>query len=111
MGVKTLVHNDAELIALFDDYGVEEIENEFDIVFAFIDGKFPDDPEVNDTLDVDRKVFRKKSDDYFPLQYPCIVVTFWEKTYDRLGRLEFRFTKYVYENDWHDICIDSIDCK
>jgi hypothetical protein len=109
---KNLVHNEAEFVALFvgpigalgKEWDRDELEKFLDIEFAFLDGKFQSDMDLDPTIDESQMtsdtIYRKHSDDNFPTEYPCLVLWRNDEESDRFGKVQFQALEFVYPSDF-----------
>lgn len=108
---KKLINSDKELVEYFlsevdDDYDI--VESILNIEFPFEDGKYQSDIWNDDSIDESQEVntttWRKKTKDHgFPEDYPCVVVSSFEKDYDRFGLFSIQIVEYVYLSDFNII--------
>lgn len=103
---KYLINSEAEYIALFESYDLEDAEEFLDVEFAMLDGSYYSD--VGDTdldgkiaaLGVSKSVYRKRSEEQFPEEYPCVVLLENSKTFDRTGNVHFKHLSFIYLSDF-----------
>jgi hypothetical protein len=102
---KNLVNSEKEFMKLFSKFHCEDLEEFLEIEFAFKDGKYQSDLWRDDTIDedqdIDLAVYRKRSEDFFPDHYPCLVLWASEKSFDRTGSVEFQMLEFVYREDFN----------
>ncbi len=97
---KTLVHNEAEYIAIFSKMDLGAMEQLLGIEYAYEDGYFPGDDRANEMLDASETIYRKVEGwDNFPESYPCLVLHWIEDTFDRMGDVKIRLVEFVYPHD------------
>ena len=110
---KNLVHSDKEFVEVFTSkitgrsmgfmgqiWEFMDVEELIGIEFAYTDGKYQDNPSVDETLDVSLKIWRKKQGARFPKEYPCMVVWANERSFDRTGSTAMQALEYVYKKDF-----------
>jgi hypothetical protein len=102
-----LVNSEAEYLALFREWDVEDAERFLDVEFAYSDGSFQSLTGDRD-LSVDMTVYRRREpveeDDglstTFPSSYPCLVLLANDQDFDRTGPTSFEMLHFVYPSDF-----------
>lgn len=105
MITKHLCYSPKEVVNIWREAAVEDVENLFGIEFAFSDGSYPSDfdwdtTDIDDGQDVDRDTFKRTEDCLLPKKYPCIVVRFEMNTHDRFGAVRVDDFDVVYIDDF-----------
>lgn len=99
---KYLVNSEKECVSLFKSFVDAEIF--LNIEFAFVDGTYQSDigknPSIDESQDIDIKVYRKNKDSIFPEEYPCLVILENEKDFDRQGEFQIQIFDFVYQKDF-----------
>ena len=82
---KHLVKSEEEYVKLFEDFSLNDAEDFLGVEFALPDGRFYSDVGDDDrdgslaAQECSRTVYRKNSEDQFPVGYPCVVLLENEK--------------------------------
>lgn len=114
MSTKHLCNSDSDFVKLWsDNHCPEEVENILGIEFPFTDGTYLSDvPDENEDFDfsqmVDRSTFRKTEGSLLPEKYPCVVVRFSIKGYDRMGFVRIEDFEIMYLDDFE---VSVEDCE
>ena len=93
---------------LFESFDLVDAEDFLGVTFAYSDGKYPPHPgelnynDIDESLPVDRNMYRKDTNSNFPKEYPCLVLLENTKTFDRTGTVKFEFLEFVYLSDFKE---------
>lgn len=95
-------------IRLISNDSVEDMEHELGIIFADMNGKYEptvfhreDESEDFDYDEVNYSQYKVIEPGCLPEKYPCLIVHFFEKGFDRFGNVEHRIFEYVYQDDFN----------
>jgi hypothetical protein len=107
---KKLIKSETELVDFFVndlDLDPAKVEEYLGIEFAMESGRYMSDHksdyDVLDELeleDEDPSKWRVVEEEGLPKSYPCVLVHYFEDTFDRLGNVGFAFFEYVYPSDF-----------
>lgn len=101
---KVLVNSESEFMKIFSDWDTQDIEHFLGIEFPYEDGTFQSDywkgQKINEDQEVVTSSYRKEEDSLFPEEYPCVVIHWFENTFDRFGNVTFKVMEFVYQKDF-----------
>lgn len=101
------------IVENFSKTNIEHIEEFLGCTFAYSDGQFIKDENgdlntnANESLPIDCNNYRKYEDNNFPESYPCVMLYHFEKTFDRIGDVEFEICEFVYPKDFEPQKLES----
>ena len=101
---KNLVNSEQQFIHFMKDQysSIEDMELELGLSFADKNGNFIDDEDCDyDCDEINYSQYKMVSPGLMPKHYPCLVVHWFEKGFDRFGSVEHRIFEYVYQEDFN----------
>jgi hypothetical protein len=102
---KFLAASEQEVINFFKDKfsSIEDMEHDLGVTFADMNGNYMDDDNDDFNYDeVNYSQYKVVESGALPEKYPCLIVHWFEKDFDRFGSVEHRIFEYVYQDDFNN---------